>query len=289
MNKQNIFSEQPETIRIAFYGAMFAVAAADGSVAPEELSFILQTTEMQKLPDSAKNAVQSYIVSPPLLEDCLDKLTQTPEIFRLSLMFFIINVAWADKVIKLDEEKAIDLAEYKLKIPKVKREAIEDFVQGVKTIHDQNLSDKESSDLIKKAIAKLELANISFSNIDPNKLSINFASAHTRYSEGSFWDKVKSFASIAGREVLEKALILFYAPQNPQIPVWARTTIYAALAYFISPIDGIPDVLPVVGFSDDFTTLAAALAFVAMYITPEVKKQAKQKLEDWFGSKSSAT
>lgn len=288
MSKQNIFSEQSEAVRVAFYGAMFAVAAADGSVAPEELSLILQTAEMQKLPDSAKNTVQSYIVSPPQLKDCLDQLIQTPEILRLSLMFFLINIAWADKVIKTGEDTALDLAEDKLWIPKVKREAIESFVQTVKEIYEQGLSDKDSSNLLKKAIAKLESADIPFSTIDPKKISTNYASAHTQYSEGSFWEKVKNFASIAGKEVLEKALILYYTAQNPNIPIWARTSIYAALAYFISPIDGIPDVLPVVGFTDDFATLAAALVLVAMYITPDIKEQAKRKLEDWFGSTSTA-
>lgn len=286
MSQQNIFSKQPETVRVAFYGALFAVAASDGSIAPEELSLILQTAEMQKLSDSAKLTVQSYIVSPPSLDDCLRQLVPTPEILRLSLMFFLVNVAWADKTLKPGEEKALDLAEDRLWILKFKREAIENFVQTVRTIHEQGLSDKEASNLLKEAVAKLESADIPFSTIDPKKISTNFASVHTSYSEGSFWQKVKDFALVAGREVLEKALILYYAAQNPLIPIWAKSTIYAALAYFISPLDGIPDVLPVVGFTDDFATLAAAMAIVAMYITPEVKEQAKQKLEDWFGSKT---
>lgn len=287
MSKQNIFSKQSEAIRVAFYGALFAVAASDGSVAPEELSMILQATEMQKLSSSAKLTVQSYIVSPPSLDDCLSQLTQTPEILRLALMFFLVNVAWVDKALKPGEEKALDLAECKLWIPKIQREAIESFVQAVRAVHEQDLSDKEASNLLKEAITRLESANIPFSSIDPKKISTNLTSTYSSYSEESFWAKVKDFALLAGREVLEKALTLYYAAQNPQVPLWARTSIYAALAYFISPIDGIPDVLPVVGFTDDFATLTAAMTIVAMYITPEIKKQAKQKLEDWFGSKSS--
>lgn len=288
MSKQDIFAKQPETIRVAFYGTLLAVAASDGSVAPEELNLILQTAEMQKLSNSAKLTVQSYIVSPPSLDDCLSQLTQTPEILRLALMFFLVNVAWADKALKPGEEKALDLAERKLWIPKIKREAIESFVQAVRSVHEQNLNEKEASNLLKEAIAKLESAKIPFSTIDPKKISTNFTSAHSSYSEESFWYKVKDFALLAGREVLEKALILYYAAQNPQIPIWAKSSIYAALAYFISPLDGIPDVLPVVGFTDDFATLAAAMAIVTMYITPEIKEQAKQKLEDWFGSKTPA-
>jgi uncharacterized membrane protein YkvA (DUF1232 family) len=102
------------------------------------------------------------------------------------------------------------------------------------------------------------------------------------FDDGGFWSKVKNFAVAAGREVIEKALWLYYAAQAPETPVWAKTAIYAALAYFVMPLDAIPDVLPVVGYTDDLGTLAAAVATVSMYITADVKAQAQQKLVDWF-------
>lgn len=48
----------------------------------------------------------------------------------------------------------------------------------------------------------------------------------------------------------------------------------------------IPDVVPMVGFSDDLEALAAALAVCATYISPEVKAKAKQKWKDWFDDES---
>jgi uncharacterized membrane protein YkvA (DUF1232 family) len=102
------------------------------------------------------------------------------------------------------------------------------------------------------------------------------------FDEGGFWNKVKNFAVTAGREVIEKALWLYFAAQAPETPVWAKTTIYGALAYFVMPLDAIPDVLPVVGYTDDLGTLAAAVGTVSMYITADVKAQAQQKLVDWF-------
>lgn len=106
----------------------------------------------------------------------------------------------------------------------------------------------------------------------------------TGYSEQDFWQKLKSFAIYAGREVVEKALILFYAAQRPETPVWAKTIIYSALAYFILPTDVVPDFVPIAGYADDLTSLIAALSAVAVCITPEVRQAAKQKVEDWFGS-----
>ncbi|NEQ28549.1 MAG: DUF1232 domain-containing protein [Microcoleus sp. SIO2G3] len=104
------------------------------------------------------------------------------------------------------------------------------------------------------------------------------------YSDQSFWEKLRKFALQAGREVVERALTLYYAAQRPETPLWAKTVIYSALAYFILPTDAIPDLTPIAGYADDLGALAAALTTVAMCITPEVRREAKQKLEDWFGS-----
>ncbi len=106
---------------------------------------------------------------------------------------------------------------------------------------------------------------------------------HSEYSDSSFWDKVKKFALTAGKEVIEKALWLYYAAQRPETPKWAKTAIYGALAYFISPIDAIPDITPLVGFTDDLGALAAAIAMTSAYINEDVKAKASKKLLDWFG------
>ena len=104
------------------------------------------------------------------------------------------------------------------------------------------------------------------------------------FDDGSFWNKVKNFALKAGREVIEKALWLYYAAQQPSTPAWARTVIYGALAYFVLPVDAMPDAIPLAGFTDDLGALAAALGTVSMYVTSEVKTMAADKMKDWFGA-----
>lgn len=106
------------------------------------------------------------------------------------------------------------------------------------------------------------------------------------YTEEGFWEKAGRFALAAGREVIEKALWLYYAARSPQTPQWARNVIYGALAYFILPVDAIPDLLPVVGYSDDLGALAAAVGMVALYITDEVKEQARRKMRKLFGDRA---
>ena len=102
------------------------------------------------------------------------------------------------------------------------------------------------------------------------------------YSDSNFWDKVRKYAQAAGTKVIDLAFQLYYAAHGPDTPIWAKTRIYGALAYFISPIDAIPDIIPVVGYSDDLAVLSLAVATVTAYITPEVKKRAKQaKMDLW--------
>ncbi|MEH6492627.1 YkvA family protein [Halopseudomonas sp.] len=103
------------------------------------------------------------------------------------------------------------------------------------------------------------------------------------FSEKAFWQKLAQHARAAGREVVEKALWLYYAARRPETPGWAKAVILSVLAYFIAPIDAMPDFTPFVGFTDDLGVFAGALAMVSMYIDDEVKGKATATAERWFG------
>jgi len=103
------------------------------------------------------------------------------------------------------------------------------------------------------------------------------------YSEEDFWKKVKEVAIKAGKEIIGEALKLFYAILNKKTAVTAKAVAIGALGYFISPIDAIPDITPVVGYADDLGVIALAVYSIKKYITTKVKKQADDKLDDYFG------
>lgn len=109
------------------------------------------------------------------------------------------------------------------------------------------------------------------------------------FNEKAYWKKLSYFALKAGREAVERSLCLYYAAQRPETPVWAKTAMYGALVYFISPIDAIPDIMPFFGFTDDVAVMAAAVAMVSMYINDDVKNKAKSKLGEWFGDRKGET
>jgi uncharacterized membrane protein YkvA (DUF1232 family) len=78
-------------------------------------------------------------------------------------------------------------------------------------------------------------------------------------------------------------LSLYYASLSPETPAWAKAVIGGALAYFVLPIDAIPDLLPLVGFTDDLSALAAAAFTVAAHVKLEHHERADETLARWFG------
>lgn len=102
------------------------------------------------------------------------------------------------------------------------------------------------------------------------------------YSEDGFWAKLRRHALKAGRQSVEVALQLFCTLKAPGTPLWARAVIAGALGYFICPVDAIPDIIPVAGYSDDLGVLLAALATVASCVTDEAKAKAAAQAARWF-------
>lgn len=103
------------------------------------------------------------------------------------------------------------------------------------------------------------------------------------YSEESFWTKVVSVAKNAGGKFVYMTLLLYYAARRPATPTWAKTAMLGALGYFISPLDAIPDLTPIVGYSDDLGVLLLALTTCVAFINNDVKRDARAKLRNWFG------
>ena len=103
------------------------------------------------------------------------------------------------------------------------------------------------------------------------------------FSENKFWNKIKSYSRHAGLTTVYSAMLLFYAFKRPETPLWARNIILGTLGYFIAPIDAIPDLTPILGYTDDVGILGFGLVTIACYVNDEVKINARKKLKNWFG------
>lgn len=102
------------------------------------------------------------------------------------------------------------------------------------------------------------------------------------------WQKLKNHAGRLSHSTMRLVLKLYYAAQDEDTPAWAKATIYTALAYFILPLDAIPDFI-IGGYTDDLATLTAALYTITKHAKPEHKERAEAKLQQWFGSSKTAS
>ena len=115
------------------------------------------------------------------------------------------------------------------------------------------------------------------------------AQFQSNWSENSYWKKIGSGAKTIGRKATYNSLVLYQAAKSPETPVWARTVMWGALGYFISLVDAIPDLTPVLGYTDDISLMVAAIAALATHITPEMKIEALDKTNKMFGSETKST
>jgi len=97
-----------------------------------------------------------------------------------------------------------------------------------------------------------------------------------------FWNKVSKSGRLA-RVVAEKALAFYYAAQRDMCPKWARIVMVSKLAYFVSPVDLIPDFIPIIGLADDFVIFLIAALVIAAHIKEDDERRAREQLERIFG------
>ena len=92
-----------------------------------------------------------------------------------------------------------------------------------------------------------------------------------------FWAKFKRVA--ARLPFAEDLLSAYYCAFDRQTPRHVQAALLGALAYFILPFDFIPDMLPVLGYTDDAAVLATAIRLVAAHITLEHREAARAALK----------
>lgn len=104
-----------------------------------------------------------------------------------------------------------------------------------------------------------------------------------QYSDDGFLQKIRKYGQAIGLELLFKALQLWFVLQKPDVPASSKAAIMGALGYLIAPLDFVPDLTPLLGYSDDLVAATFALVKVQGYIDDEVNEKAKKLLVKVFG------
>ena len=110
----------------------------------------------------------------------------------------------------------------------------------------------------------------------------DFMSYANKFSQSEFAEKISRIAKRAGSKLVYAALILYYTLQSDKVSKADKAIIIGALGYMISPIDVIPDAIPIAGLTDDLAVLLYVLKRVWTGIDPEIIAQAREKLSKWF-------
>lgn len=107
---------------------------------------------------------------------------------------------------------------------------------------------------------------------DPEKLKRDEARV-----ERGFWRKLKRTA--AHLPFLDELVAAYYCAIDPRTPLQAKAILMGAIAYFVVPVDMLPDFLAWFGFTDDAAVLYAAVKTVANSIKPDHRERARILIE----------
>ena len=110
----------------------------------------------------------------------------------------------------------------------------------------------------------------------------DFMSYSNKFTSSDFIEKISRIAKRAGAKLVYSAFILYYTLQSDKIPVKDKAIIIGALGYLISPLDVIPDAIPIAGLGDDLAVLVYVLNKVWGNVSDEIKEKSKAKLTKWF-------
>ena len=110
----------------------------------------------------------------------------------------------------------------------------------------------------------------------------DFMNYANKFSKKDFVEKIARIAKSAGAKLVYAALILYYTLQSDKVNATNKAMIIGALGYLISPLDVVPDAIPIAGLADDLGVLVFVLKKVWTDIDPDIQTKARERLSKWF-------
>lgn len=99
---------------------------------------------------------------------------------------------------------------------------------------------------------------------------------HRNESETKVLQRIKDWAKVLKRQVM----VLWFSCRHPHTPVLAKVLAIVVVAYALSPIDLIPDFIPVLGFLDDVILLPLGIWLVMRLMPANVLAECRQQAAD---------
>lgn len=132
------------------------------------------------------------------------------------------------------------------------------------------------------------MAPISSADLSSDRIQLPMVIARNEQRVRSgFWPKLAKV--LARVPFAEDAVAAFYCATDSRTPMRVKAILFAALGYFVLPVDTIPDFLLGVGFTDDLTVLVTALALIRTHMLPDHYDRAQRTVRRLRDDQTSAT
>jgi uncharacterized membrane protein YkvA (DUF1232 family) len=94
------------------------------------------------------------------------------------------------------------------------------------------------------------------------------------------WERLKRWA----KEIEFEGLTLWFACRHPGMPLLPRILALLVVAYFLSPIDLIPDFIPVLGYLDELILLPVSIYLILKLVPEPVLAECRPRAEAWVAA-----
>ena len=94
--------------------------------------------------------------------------------------------------------------------------------------------------------------------------------------------QIAASISLWARRIKRDAVMLWFARRHPDTPFFAKALCFFAVAYALSPIDLIPDFIPILGYLDDALLLPAMIWLAVRLLPQHVIKTCRAQAEEWM-------
>ena len=87
------------------------------------------------------------------------------------------------------------------------------------------------------------------------------------------------------RRIKRDGVMLWFACRDPRTPRWLKVLAFFVVAYALSPIDLVPDFIPVLGFVDDVLLLPVLIWFIVRQLPEQIVQDCRQQADDWMNER----
>lgn len=150
----------PEHQRVAYVGALYALAAADGALDKDELQLIIDLIDIEGLSSAGRQMVLSYVGIPPLFVDTLAPFGAAPEAIRYTLMLNLLEIAWINDLLAPEQDVLLNTAQAALSVSDEQHRALWRFVRELRAVRLRGQNDNTAAQAIKVATAGLAAVGV---------------------------------------------------------------------------------------------------------------------------------